>query len=181
MFVGITGKIGSGKSTIINYLMDMYNVIYLSTDIIAKRMIEQGEFHLEINSNIDKNQFIYIKNNFHPIVWNKIKTMIDNTKAKIPNNFLNKIIFIIETALPSDYFFSLTDKTIYIYSDENNIKNRLLKNRNYNEEKINNLLYEQNNYIEYYNKCDYIIDNNNDIKYVKNEIVLLLNKFLGDN
>lgn len=182
MIIGITGKICSGKSVIIKEIENKYNVILLSTDIIAKRMIEQGECPFDItNNDLSNDQFIKIKNEFHPLVWAKIKNIIDTTKSKLPNEFVNKINFIIETALPSEKFFEIVDKSIYIYSDDKDIKDRINKNRKYSDNKINNIITEQNNYIDFYNKCDYIIYNNESLKDFKIKFFDVFCKLLGEH
>lgn len=166
MIIGITGKVGSGKTTLSNMIADKYDIVKLDCDKIAKELILKNNYKI----NIDKDGFIdsleqeRIKKEFHPLVWNDIKIRINNIK-----NENRKTNILIETALPNEEFFNIVDIPFFIKSD--NIFDRLKNDRNYDDEKISNILKAQECYDKYYDKCDFIILNNDDLNNTFKKIV----------
>lgn len=154
--IGLTGMIGSGKSEVINILAKKYKIYKISSDDLAKELLKKNKYEYVNNDNfLQLSDINDIKENFHPIVWKEAKKIIDKTK-----NIPIYDIIIMETALPSDVLFEITDTTICIKNNID-IKKKLLRdNRHYTDNKIDTILNIQNNYNEFYDKCEYIIDNN---------------------
>ena len=131
MVLGIVGKIGSGKSTAIEYIEKNYGAVVFSCDNIAKDIMEKGES--DYDPGFDGEIFISKKKQeecrtlLHPLVFNRICSDIKNILNKNNkynlsnknniNNFKNlhnfyEGIIIIESALPSDDMFKICDKVI---------------------------------------------------------------------
>lgn len=92
MVLGIVGKIGSGKSTAIEYVKKNYDSIVFSCDDIAKDIMEKGEndynpgFAGEIFINEKKQE--ECRTILHPIVFRRICENI--CRIENENNFPNK-------------------------------------------------------------------------------------------
>ncbi len=91
MVLGIVGKIGSGKSTVIEYIKKNYDAIVFSCDEIAKDIMEKGEtdydpgFIGEIFTSVKKQE--ECRTLLHPMVFKRIS---DNLKKlENENNFKN--------------------------------------------------------------------------------------------
>lgn len=155
MIIGITGKAGSGKTALSNMLIDKYNLIKLECDTIAKDLQEKLDFHINVDKDcfIDETEQRRIINEFHPLVWNEIENQIDKYKKSDKYNDV-----VIETALPSDRFFDIVDMSLCIKSDYSN--DRLKELRQYSDAKINSIITSQKQYEKYYDKCDFLITNN---------------------
>ena len=164
--LGITGKIGSGKTTAVDIIKNKYNVRILNLDDIAKIIIKEKkiEFKLVEDSFLSSKDLNFVKSTIHPIVWDKVKKEIKNL-----NNISDIDFVIIETALPSEVFFDICDNTICIDSKKNI---ELLKsNRDYNDKRIKMILEEQKQYEAFYKLCDKFINNDYDKKEFINVIL----------
>ena len=42
MIIGLMGGVGSGKSTVLNYLRDQYNAEIIQSDMVAKEVMKPG-------------------------------------------------------------------------------------------------------------------------------------------
>ena len=177
MVVGITGKYGSGKSTLSNYIVNKYGFIYYDTDTIFKILKEKGIFDFKIENQVDFYNSFHTQNivrhNFHPKVFRFIKNEIDK-KIKANKNYN----FIIETALPSNYFFSICDYTIYIINKLKSKKQIILDERNIQNNSLIKIINIQNFYNKYYKKCDFKIINNNSLIDLYKKFDVVINKIL---
>ena len=171
MIIGIMGKIGSGKSKCLKIIKELYgdyDVRIYSCDDIAKELLREddGKFTFKYLSPYDfftdERVQEEVRDNFHPLVFNKIKETIENqSKASIN---------LIETALPSEMFFNMCDKTICINSGCEKRMNRLKSTRSFIDNQFNVLDNSQEYYEKYYKKANYIIDNNSDLDSFKSKI-----------
>ena len=195
MVLGIVGKIGSGKSTAIEYIEKNYGAIVFSCDNIAKDIMEKGES--DYDPGFDGEIFINKKKQeecrtlLHPLVFNRICRDIENILNKsIENNLSNKNninnfnnlhnfyegIIIIESALPSDDMFKICDKVIYIDSSYDDRVKRLKESRDYSESKTKLIYDSQEFYEKYYNKADYRISNDGTKEELEEKIKEVLNE-----
>ena len=173
MIIGFSGKVGSGKTTLSNMLVDKYNLIKFDCDIIAKELQTKLNFKININEQgfIDESEQNRIIDEFHPLVWNRVEQLIENNKN-------NNTDIVIETALPSDRFFEIIDISFYIKTEL--VKERLMLNRKYTESKIETILDSQKFYEKYYEKCDFVIMNNDSKETAFSKIVEIYDSFKGE-
>ena len=154
--IGITGGIGSGKSLVANLLRDKYGAHILDTDRIAKEQMEPkgasyqavvdyfGKDILSGNGLIDRSKLAAIVFNdkekllklndlTHPKVLLAVREEIQVIRDKKIAPYL-----VVETALmiESGYDF-ICDEVWYVHTPEEERRNRLKKERNYSDEKIN--------------------------------------------
>lgn len=186
IIIGITGSIGSGKTTVAKLFgKHWYNGI--DADEIGHEVIKKnstayekivnnfGNQILDINKNIDRKKLgdiVFNDNNkvrklnsiMHPIIINEIKKRIKKIKEKCGSE--TKIIIdaplLLETKTKN-----LVDKIVVVKCDKNNIMKR---NKKYSKGKIEKILNQQmplNDKIKY---ADFVIDNNKDLKHLEKQV-----------
>jgi dephospho-CoA kinase len=192
MVIGITGVVGSGKSTIVNYIGKTYNCYLIDTDTVAKKLMEPGNIVYEdvvkyfgkeilkedntINRNIlanivfnDKEKLKALNNITHNKVINEVKEII-----KTHNNQL----IIIESALLFDTELKdLCDSCWAIITSDEERKKRLIINRKYTEEKVEQIMKSQKTNEEFIKLADVCIENDN-FEEAKKKIKKFLKNYL---
>ena len=187
--IGITGGIGSGKSQVIQLMVDKYNTYNISTDKIANDLMKKGQKSyekvveafgqevLQLDGEIDrrklasivfKSQAKILKLNSltHPLVREKVIQLIEQIRKEGNYNYI-----VVETALPYEANLkSYCDEVWGVLSSYELRKQRLKKSRGYSEEKITDILNKQlsNSEFEFY--CDHIILNNGTIKELEEQL-----------
>lgn len=193
MIIGITGGIGSGKSTILNYLKDKYGYEIIETDRLGHEIMEPGtKAYSEIinafgDSIIDNDKKIdrkklgnivfgneeklkMLNRITHEAVISRIKEIIRNGSEKE-----NKKNFIVETALMYESGFDkMCDKVWYVYADYDSRVKRLMESRNLTEDKIENIMARQLSEDEFMQRADACIDNSGDIERTHEQLEKLL-------
>ena len=183
--VGLTGGIGSGKSTVLNEFKDLGIKTY-SADNAAKTLINTDRALIDSIKKVFGNN-IYKKNKLdakqlskivfqdsdklkvlnsiiHPAVSNDFDSFI---KANDETYIVKEVAIIFETKSEDAY-----DKIILVRAPlEERIKRVLLRD----DTTRDNIIKRVNNQIDessIFNKCDYIIDNHN-LSYLKDKVSLI--------
>jgi dephospho-CoA kinase len=195
--IGITGGIGSGKSTILNILKDTYNAFVISTDHIDHKLMEKGNISynlivenfgsgiLDQEGNINRKKLgaivynnpeklLLLNSLSHPYVMKHVIDIIEEKRKE-------KVALIcVETALPKEAGLSnFCDEIWYIHASENIRRERLQKSRNYTNEKIDTIFYNQIKENEYRKISTHIIDNNLSREKVAEQIAQILKNIPG--
>lgn len=181
--IGITGGIGAGKSVILEFLSDNYNCEVIMTDDVAKSMYYKdgkaynmiislfGEDILDEYGEIDKklladiiftnaNKRIALDSIIHPLVKQEVINRITNNRIEGILDYT----FVESALLLDDHYEVFCDEIWYIDAKEDIRRDRLKKNRNYSDEKINNIFKSQKTKEELIKKCDYCIDNGGNLE-----------------
>jgi dephospho-CoA kinase len=172
--IGVTGGIGSGKSTVCKYFESLGYTIFYS-DIIAKQLA---------NDDIDiKNQIIkefseqsYIEGKYNTkfisdiVFKNKSKLDILNNifSIKILEKFnaISTDIIFFESALIFEHNIeSAFDYIIGVYCDEETTYNRLLNRNSFNKEQADKIINNQLNTKVKMKKCNLVVDTTLGIDY----------------
>ena len=186
--VGLTGVIGSGKSTVTNYLTSLgYQVV--DSDKIVENLYQQIKVIKLIEENFGKNcildnqinrkvlgELVFnnqdkrekLNNLIHPLVKKEIKKQI--------NEINQPLIFVDVPLLYEAHFEDLFDETMVIYANTNQIIKRLITRDHLNQEQA---LAKINSQMEMIKKCslaDFIIDNSLDLCYTYKQINELIEK-----
>ena len=84
MVIGIVGKIGSGKSEVVDYLRDAYNAAKFSCDEVAKEIMVEEGYEIDNKQDFFTNENILerVRIELHPKVFSRINEYIN-----ILNNF----------------------------------------------------------------------------------------------
>lgn len=191
--IGITGGIGSGKSTISNILENNFNAFIISTDAIAHNLMLKGmvsyekivdyfgESILDDNKEINRvklSQCVYGQkdklfklNSFtHPYVMKYVKDLIKIKGKEYP-------LIGIETALPIEAkLHEICDEIWYVHASSEVRRNRLKETRNYSDEKIDSIFSNQIKEEEYRKISTYEIVNEGSLEKIFDKIQLYVEK-----
>lgn len=180
MILGLTGGIGSGKSTV-SKILKGYGLKIYDADIIAKEIRESKEVTDEIikvfgeectDKNIlkkrvfeDRSLLLELNKIIHPRVIEYYR--------KIKNIEKDIIIFDVPLLFESG-IDKLCDKILLIDIDEKIQIERVKKRDGLEKEFIRKIIDNQSSNIEKRKKSDYIIENNGTIEELKEKIINLL-------
>lgn len=187
MVIGLMGGIGSGKSTVLNYLEKNYNAHIIQSDHVAKEIMLPGHRVFEkiskifpevivdgnINSRImseivfhDKEKLNMLNSITHPETIREIIHRIEQS---------NSNIIVVESALlMNSGLESYIDEIWYVFCETEKRISRLINNRGYTREKALDIITNQPS-DEDYNRCaDEFIDNSYSVEKTQEQIDLLL-------
>lgn len=191
--IGITGGVGAGKSSVLDYIGANYDCEIVTADDIANEIKEPGEecyeaivrllgdSVLDADGYIDKKKMadaIYADNKLreevnaiiHPAVIARIKEKGDAARRKGRPRF-----FFIEAALLIECGFNdYVDEMWYIYADMNVRRERLKSSRGYSDAKIDGIMASQLSDEEFKKHSDTVIDNSGDMEITAHQIDMKL-------
>ena len=143
MIIGMTGGVGSGKSTAVDYIGEYYQAYILKTDEVAHDVMKDKEvlslleeaFSAPITNGcgeLDKGvyaELIYSSPEkkalsdsiIHPIVWKKVRETAFSLSDKGE-------LVLVETALPGPEFADICDHIICFYADSK-LRGKRLRNK----------------------------------------------------
>jgi dephospho-CoA kinase len=191
--IGITGGVGSGKSSVLKLLKERFNAYILIADDIAKETMCRGnagyeqvvemfsEDILDKNKNIDRtklativfhneNKRIVLNSIIHPLVKKIILNKINELKIAGTYDY----VFVEAALLIEDHYDVICDELWYIYVPADIRRQRLKGSRGYSDEKIDSVFKSQLNEEAYKKACINVIDNSKDIEDTMSQIEKLL-------
>ena len=176
--IGVTGGVGAGKSTVLDYLKETYHAHLILADLVGHEVMEPGlsaydaiieTFGREILSEdqtIDRKKLgdiVFHKEEMrqklnaivHPAVKQEILRRIEQAKLE------NVSYTVVEAALfLEENYDAFCDETWYIYTDEKIRRQRLKESRGYSDERIDQIFRSQKTHEEFQKRCLFMIDNN---------------------
>ena len=190
MVIGLTGGIGTGKSTVARRLIEKgYPVI--DTDIISKEIIEKEEIIIKINEELgdvldyngkinrkklgqivfkDKKKLNVLNSIMHPIILNEMRKQI-NEKNKLHNIIIADVPLLFEINIEKEF-----DLILLVYSTKEIQLKRIMERDNRTKEESLNIINSQMDLELKKKKSDYILKNNNTLKDLYEEIDNVLEK-----
>lgn len=191
--IGITGGVGSGKSSVLKLLKERFNAYILIADDIAKETMCRGnagyeqvvemfsEDILDKDKNIDRtklativfhneNKRIVLNSIIHPLVKKIILNKINELKIAGTYDY----VFVEAALLIEDHYDVICDELWYIYVPADIRRQRLKDSRGYSDEKIDSVFKSQLNEEAYKKACINVIDNSKDIEDTMLQIEKLL-------
>ncbi len=176
--IGVTGGVGAGKSTVLNYLEKCYGAKLILADLVGHEVMEPGHeayeqvvkvFGQEIVSEdktidrkalgaivfADEKKRMILNRIIHPAVRQEILRRLEEAKL----SHLSSVV--VEAALfLEENYDAFCDETWYIYTDEKIRRQRLKESRGYSDERIDQIFRSQKTHEEFQKRCLFMIDNN---------------------
>lgn len=176
--IGVTGGVGAGKSTVLNYLEKCYGAKLILADLVGHEVMEPGHeaygqvvkaFGQEIVSEdktidrkalgaivfADEKKRMILNRIIHPAVRQEILRRLEEAEL------LHLSYVVVEAALfLEENYDAFCDETWYIYTDEKIRRQRLKESRGYSDERIDQIFRRQKTHEEFQKRCLFMIDNN---------------------
>lgn len=183
-FIGITGGVGAGKSEILSYLGKKTGVRVMLADEIAHELMEAGtDCYKSLRQTFNDEDIWNSDGSFNREKLAKV-IFSDKIKRDIMNSIVHPAVkeyvirqqeyekergelslLVLEAALLiEEHYDKICDELWYIYTSEENRRDRLKASRGYSDEKIDNIFKSQLSEEEYRKYCAVVIDNNGSVE-----------------
>lgn len=188
MIIGVMGGVGSGKSTVLNYLENNYEANIIEADKVAKEVMLPGnDVYNEIvkifpevivDNKIDskklaeivfnnKEQLEKLNSITHPGAVKEIVSRIKSSK--------NRIIVVESAILLGSGVEQYCDELWFVFCNRDTRIKRLMQTRGYSKEKCISVIESQPADEEYNKAADEFIDNSYSEENTREQIDLILN------
>lgn len=190
LLIGITGSIGSGKTTVCKLIEKKYTVIY--ADDIAHQILQQSDVinnlvarwgHVILNHNqLDRKviaekvfgnqpELEYLNNLVHPEVLRAMQDIVNNSKGKV---LFFEVPLLFEANLQTCF-----DYIIMVRTSLETMFNRVAKRDNLSNDDVRKRLAEQMDDNIKAQTSDYIIDNESSINDLEIQVNMQLEKWVN--
>lgn len=189
-FIGITGGVGAGKSAILDYLKNKPDTKVMLADEIAHELMVPGTQCYDRLRAEFGTEDIYQKDGFFDRIKLAQVIFSDDEKRKKLNGIVHpavrkyvigqaayerkegkiKLLVLEAALLIEEHYDEICDELWYIYTSEENRRIRLKKQRNYSDEKINEIFNSQLTDEKFRKACRVVIDNNGTIEAAEAQI-----------
>lgn len=185
--IGLTGGIGTGKSTVLNFFKAQ-GVKTIDADKIAKELVRPGQDALAIvvksfgNKIIDKGGNLDRKklgdivfsdksklNQLNEIMHQLIINEMNKKAEYLKKNGCNTVIFDVPLLIETN-FYKKMDEVWLVYADNKSVINRVIVRNNLSELKVKQRIESQMSIDEKKNYADVIINNNKGILNLEVEL-----------
>ena len=182
LFIGITGGVGAGKSTVLHLLKENFNCKVLLADEVAAELMKSGHACFDkvvalpwkksivgLDGEIDRplmaklmfsddSLLSSVNAIVHPAVEEEVLNQVEQERARHKIEY-----FFFEAALLIECGYGkLVDEMWYIYADEITRAERLKSSRGYDDERIKNTFSKQRSDAFFREHADRVIDNSGD-------------------
>ncbi len=177
--IGITGGVGAGKSSILEYLEQNYRVKNLIADKIAKRLMEPGSecyrkllkfLPVEVyndDETINREALsaaIFssdeLRRRVNEVMHPAVKEYIIGQIAEQERMGILDYVIVEAALLIEENYGEICDELWYVRTSEEIRKKRIMRSRGYTEEQVENMFKSQLSDSEYRRRCQVIIENN---------------------
>ena len=186
--IGITGGVGAGKSTVLDFLEERYQAYVMKADEIGHLVMEPGQacyepvtalFGKQVikeDKTIDRRQVSDVvfshpdmlerlNEIIHPAVKRYIRRQLELKKQQ------GQKVCVVEAALLlEDHYQEFCDTIWYIHTDEEIRIQRLMENRGYTREKSVSIIASQAPEVFFRANADYVVVNNGDFAQTRQQI-----------
>ncbi len=190
MVIGVTGGVGTGKSTILSILESDYDAKIILADDVCRDLMEPGEScyqpiidelgeevltdgpgspfnrariaEIVFNDDAKRDKINSIT---HPLVKEEIIRMIDQYNIEGVKYIIVESAIIIEAK-----YLDILDELWVVITDYWERVDRLISSRHYTIKKINEIIAAQMSDEEYISYADFVIDNSETLEYARKQI-----------
>ena len=187
-FIGITGGVGAGKSAILSFLAQKPNTKVFLADEIAHKLMEPGTdcynriveafagediFDIPISLEripFDRKKLAQVifsddekRQTLNAIVHPAVKEYVRKTYAEEVAKGNTELLVLEAALLIEEKYDEICDELWYIYTTEENRRERLKVSRGYSDEKIDDIFASQLSEQEFRAATSVVIDNNGDL------------------
>jgi dephospho-CoA kinase len=179
MVIGITGGIGAGKSTVMNYMKEHFDCFIIMADDVARDLQMKGEEaykeivdwlgeeallpDLELNRAYiadyvfeDSERIDKLNSIVHPKVRERIVKLIDDNISKYKHIALEAALLV------EQHYEDVYDELWYVHTPKDIRIKRLMSDRGYSYEKCLSIISKQLDDDSYKEAADYVIINDGD-------------------
>lgn len=191
--IGITGVIGSGKTTIANILKGLKIPVIDADEIsrnltrkgtpVFKKVIETfGNEILNTDGELDRKklaEIVFSNPKKRKLLENIIHPAVKAERSKIINELKRKNINIVALDIPLLFEAGMDKEVDFIitaYADENTLFERVRKRDGMTFEEFSKRLKNQNSLEEKMSKSDFVIDTRKNVEELKIELSEIINK-----
>lgn len=191
--LGMTGSVGSGKSTVCHVMEEEFNAAVIYTDEVAKQLMSKGgishrlitehygtqildqagEINREALAKIvfsDDKERLRVNSFSHPYVKEAVIKKINELKEKGKVSYI-----VVETALPYEACLTeFCDEIIYVTASDQVRRERLKSSRGYSDEKITKMLNSQLSEDAFLKICKKVLDNSKGMTAIKEQLKTIL-------
>lgn len=180
--IGITGGVGAGKSTILDYLESRYHAYILKSDDVARSIqLPGGVIHEQMRSLLEEyptgnalmqedgtfdNKEIAQRIFYNPELLERVNALVHPAvrqcvlEAIAREREAGRAYFVLEAALLIECGYGeMVDTMWYIYCDDEIRRGRLKASRGYTDSKIDHIMANQLSDAGFRNSSDVVIDN----------------------
>lgn len=185
--IGITGGVGSGKSTVLSHLREAFGAHVCQMDETARELQRRGAPCYEEIINTfgtgilrddgeldrqklgkivfsDGEKLQQLNAIVHPAVFRQVQSEIDEKKQE------GVRLFVVEAALLTEEGMALCDEMWYIYASTDVRRERLKRSRGYTDDKIDRMIASQPEEEAFRKACAIVIDNSGTPEETKRQI-----------
>ena len=186
--LGITGGVGAGKSTVLDFLKEKYHAYVIQADLVGHLVMEPdgscydrvvalfGKQVIKNDKTIDRKmvsdvvfgkpeKLSQLNAIIHPAVKRYILSSLEKQKKA------GSAICIVEAALLlEEHYQDFCDEVWYIHTDKEIRISRLMESRGYTREKAENIIANQAPEEFFRGHADYVIENNGDLEKTYRQI-----------
>lgn len=186
--IGITGGVGAGKSTILDYLEKQYQAYILKADEIGHLVMEPGQACYEavlelFGKDIRKSDKTIDRRKVSDIVFSEaeslerlnavihpaVKQYIRNRLEEQRGQF--RALAVVEAALLlEDHYEAFCDQVWYVHTEKEVRIRRLMESRGYTRQKAEDIIASQATEEFFRSHADYVIENSGDFEKTCREI-----------
>ena len=180
--IGITGGVGAGKSTVLDFLAEKYQAYVMKADEIGHLVMEPGQecyepvialfgkHIIKDDKTIDRRQVSDVVFS-HPDMLERLNEIIHPAVKRYIRRQLElkrqqgqKICVVEAALLLEDHYQEFCDTIWYIHTDQEIRIRRLMENRGYTREKSISIIASQAPEEFFRANADYVVVNNTDLK-----------------
>lgn len=189
-FIGLTGGVGAGKTTVMRAMKRLYRVRILIADEIAHELMEPGTVcyrqlreafaSADIwlgDGSINRQglaQLIFsdakMRERMNAIVHPAVRRYIIGEVEKERQAGIYDYVIVEAALLIEEHYDEVCDELWYVYASEETRKKRLMADRGYSEQKVDQIFAAQLTDEQYRAHCAVVIDNEQDEAYVLEQL-----------